>query len=291
MKTTNTTITANTTYVGVDHQRLMNETFISNAATFGRIKASYLPLSELFVDATYQRKPQRKINQIASSWDDDKCGFLEVSYRGDKGKFAIIDGQNRFMAAKICGIDRLPCHILTGIPVKEEAFRFASQDANKTIVNTYDKFRAELCAGVPESMRLKEICDKYGIKIKNSAVSQTGHLRSITCAKKTLKTAGENGLFWIFNVIQESGWHNVKNAYSSVMMSALHNIYMAVGEDDYQVIKSNLVKYFEKTTPDHVVAQAMVAFYDSGKSSALTRFLYKFAVPEDSKHLLIKSEC
>jgi hypothetical protein len=247
-------------------------------------------MSELFVDSSYQRKPQRKINQIAANWDDDKCGFLEVSYRKDIGKFAIIDGQNRYYAAKICGIDRLHCHILTGIQVKEEAFRFASQDENKTIMNTYDKFRAELCAGVPESIHLKSICDKYGIKIKNSTTVQTGHLRSITRAKNTLKLAGEAGLKWIFDVIRDCGWHNVKNSYSSVMMSALHNLYMATDSDDYEIVKNNLVKYFEKTTPDHVMAQSMVMFYDAGKSSALTRFLNKLAMPSGKTPVFLEAK-
>jgi hypothetical protein len=35
MKTNTNFTTDATTFVAVDHQRLMNETFISNAATFG----------------------------------------------------------------------------------------------------------------------------------------------------------------------------------------------------------------------------------------------------------------
>lgn len=282
MNTTNATITAVTA-----NQKLINETFIANAASFGSIKAAYLPLSELFVDDDYQRKPQHKISKIAANWDDDKCGFLEVAYRSDIGKFAIIDGQNRFYAAKQKGIDRLPCHILVNIKVKEEAFRFASQDENKTIVNTYDKFKAELFAGVPESLKLKSICDKFGIKIKSSSVSQTGYLRSITHAKDMLRVCGEQGLTWVFEIIRDSGWHNVKNAYSSIVMRSLYNIYMMTEEDDLNLVKKNICSIFEKSTPDHVMAQSAVAFFDTNRTSSLTRFLQKTCVP-DKRPVLIE---
>ncbi|MBQ1265584.1 MAG: hypothetical protein IIY06_02285 [Proteobacteria bacterium] len=281
MKTMNAAITAVTA-----NQKLINETFIANAASFGSIKAAYLPLSELFVDEDYQRKPQSKINKISANWDDDKCGFLEVAYRADIGKFAIIDGQNRFYAAKQRGIDRLPCHILINIKVKEEAFRFAYQDENKTIVNTYDKFKAEVFAGVPESLELKRVCDKFGIKVKNNSAGQTGYLRSITQAKKTLSACGAQGLTWIFENVRDSGWHNVKGAYSYIIMSALHNIYMMTDTDDLNLVKKNICSLFEKTTPDRIMAQATMAFYDANKTSSLTRFLQKTCVP-DAKSVLI----
>lgn len=268
----------NATIYAIDQKRLINETFIANAATFGNIKAAYLPASALFVDENYQRKPQHKLNRIAANWDDNKCGFLEVSYRQETGMFAIIDGQNRFMAGKIAGRDRFPCHIVMDIDVLEEARRFAKQDENKTIVSTFDKFKAELFSGDPDAMLLKSICDKFNIKIRSSVNYHTGCLRSITDAKRTLKSAGEKGLSWCFSVIKEAGWHNVKNAYHYIVMSALRNVFMSIDSDDCELVKKNLVTYFSMTTPDHVMAQSTIAFRDSGRQAALTRFLQKIGV-------------
>lgn len=265
----------NTVTFAIDQKRMINETFIANASTFGNIKAAYLPASALFVDEKYQRKPHSKIAKIASTWDDNKCGFLEVSYRPDLGMFAIIDGQNRYAAGKMAGRDRFPCHIIMDIDVVGEAQRFASQDDNKVRVSPFDKFNAKLFAGDPDAIKLKMVCDKYNIKIKPSATCQTGYLRSVTEGNAALRAVGEVGLSWIFSVIKESGWHSMKDAYCKMIMWALRSLYMNIDPDDHALVKRNLVAYFEKTNPNHVIAQSMIAFRDCNRGSAVARFVEK----------------
>ena len=267
--TKNPTITA----VSAD-RRLINETFIANAAQFGNVRAAYLPATSLFVDNdTYQRKPQRKLNAIAQKFDDDKCGFLEVAYRKDLGLFAIIDGQNRFIAGKMAGRDRFACHILTDITVREEALKFASQDENKTLVSTYDKFRAELYAREPDALRLKAVCDKYNVKITYGSNSKPGTLRAIMQAKTILKQGGEQALSWVFETIKKSGWHTLRNAYGDTILRSLFNIYSMTEIDDYDRVQYELVRYMKRFDPDRILVQARVAFYDSGKTGSLTRLM------------------
>ena len=133
--------------MNVEATREICKSVLTNAINFGKVKAGYVPATVLFTDGDYQRKPQSKIRKIAANWDNDKCGFLTVNYRDDVGKFAIIDGQNRFTAARIANVDYLPCHILNGVSKEEEAKFFANQDENKTRVTPFDKFRAELYYG------------------------------------------------------------------------------------------------------------------------------------------------
>lgn len=268
-------------------RRLINETFIANAAQFGNVRAAYLPASSLFVDNdTYQRKPQRTINQIAKEFDDDKCGFLEVAYRKDIGMFAIIDGQNRFTAGKMAGRDRFACHILTDISVKQEALKFASQDENKTLVSTYDKFRAELFAQKPDALQLKRICDKYGITVTYASNFKSGTLKAIAQAKRIIKIGGEQALIWIFDVIKESGWHNLRNAYSDAMLRSLYNIYSVTEIDDHEHIKYELTRYFKRVDPDRLLVQALSAFYNSGKTGALTRLMSELVLSHETVTLL-----
>lgn len=282
MKTMNTAITAVTA-----NQKLINETFIANAAQFGNVRAAYLPATSLFVDNdTYQRKPQRKLNAIAQKFDDDKCGFLEVAYRKDLGMFAIIDGQNRFIAGKMAGRDRFACHILTDISVREEALKFASQDENKTLVSTYDKYRAELYAQDPDALRLKRVCDKYNIQITYGGNPKCGVLKAISCAKSILKAGGEQALCWVFDVIKESGWHTLKNAYGDAFLRSLFNIYSMTELDDYQRVEYELVKYLKRFDPDRVLVQARVAFYESGKTGSLTRLMQELVKPGESLQFL-----
>ena len=74
-----------------------------NAVRLGEKKFALIPVTEMFVDTTYQRLVQSKAPKIAKEWDDRKCKMLEISYREDIDKYAIIDGQNRWTAAKMIG--------------------------------------------------------------------------------------------------------------------------------------------------------------------------------------------
>lgn len=259
--------------IATAEERRMNETMVKNAFPFGNVRAAYLPVTSLFVDGDYQRKPQSKINKIAANWDEDLCSFILVNYRQEIGKFAIIDGQNRFSAACIAGVEFLPCHILVNETKEEEAKRFACQDVNKTRVSPFDKFKAELLYGDKVSLKLKEICDSYGIVIKPACSKQTKHLKSITNTKEILRQGGEDGLRWIFDVIKASGWHSSRNAYCSSIVRGLYGVYTALTPAERDRAMAVLTHELSLTCPDRVIAKASMFVTDDRKFSALTRYL------------------
>lgn len=258
--------------------RIMNETFVRNAIVTGDIRTAYLPVSELFVDNSYQRHPQDKINRIAAAWDDRKCGFLRVSYRQDVGKFAVIDGQNRMLAAKQLGKVSLPCQIYTDLTVAQEAELFATQSVNCTLVSSYDKFRAELVAGNPSAVALNQICDSFGIRIYKAAPSVTGVLRGLEKAKDLYASYGQNCLMWIFRIIHDCGWHNVEGAYGSKMIRALGTVYAnhRSSEDSLTRARVGLTTLFEPISPRLIEAKAQTSYITLKSSAALVTWLERW---------------
>ena len=82
-----------------------------NAVVMNGELVANIPLDLLFVDKSYQREIRGthsdKIVDMANHFDYAKAGQIVVSYREDVGQFAIIDGQGRWRAAKLAGLQSL----------------------------------------------------------------------------------------------------------------------------------------------------------------------------------------
>lgn len=267
-----------------DTQRIMNDTFVKNASDMGGIKCSYLPLSEMVVCDLYQRAPQNKINKIAREWDIQQCGMIIVSYRN--GKFYIVDGQNRYLAAGMVGLDALPCQIFENLDIKGEARVFANQNINKSNLSSFDLFKAELVAEDETALAVKAICDRYSISTKKSAASTTGTLKGLDITKRIYNNCGEEALEWIFNIIQDCGWHDVKGGYGSVIMAAIYNIFTN-HNNELNSINQRLIDILENTTPERIMAKASSIYVSRGQTSALTTFLEKYIMELAKKTVFI----
>lgn len=202
-----------------------------NAVILAGKKLLTIPVSELFIDMTYQRTEQAKIKRIAKTWDDNKTGLLLVSYRPDVDKYAVIDGQNRMEAAKRVGVHALLCQVFEGLTIQEEAKIFAEQDENITRVSSADKFKALLVMGDETCMLIKNICNEFGISIRktygDSLCKTRKNLNGLISAQRIVENYGIECLRWIFTVIQESGWDLTAKAYTDRHFQVLLSFYRA----------------------------------------------------------------
>lgn len=253
-----------------DTQRIMNDTFVKNAYYIGGVKVAYIPVSEMVICVLYQRAPQNKINKIAKTWDIQQCGCIIVSYRD--GKFYILDGQNRYLAALQAGEEALPCQIFEDLTVQGEAEVFANQDINKSNLSTFDKFKARLVYEDEVAVNILRICNNYHIKIAKTSASDTGCLKGLDTTERIYRNCGEDCLNWVFGIIHECNWHNVKGGYGDTIMSSLYNIYINHIEE-LGSIDTKIIKILERTTPDIIIAQASSTFIGRGRKSALTAYI------------------
>lgn len=206
-----------------------NEMVNANSMVIAGKKLGLVSVEEMFIDNTYQRSLQGKVNKIASSWDDNKCDILQISYRPDLDKYAIIDGQNRWAAACRIGRTHLLCQIFEGLSIKDEAKIFAEQNDNVSKISSSDKFKSLLVMGDEISLQIKEVCDNFGISIRktygDSLCKNRKNLNGLTSARRIVESHGINSLKWMFNVIEKSGWDLTSRAYTDRSLQILLTFY------------------------------------------------------------------
>lgn len=123
-----------------------------------------IELSKLQVDTSYQREVSMTlVEQIRRNWDEVASELILVSKRED-GTLWIVNGQHRTAAAGLRGDAKIWARVVEGLgPEQEAALRL------KTNVRLGDRpqerFRAQLRAGDPESVRIVKILDQVGTQI------------------------------------------------------------------------------------------------------------------------------
>ena len=226
-----------------------NEMVNSNAIVIGNKKIGLIPVTEMFVDTTYQRTVQSKVNKISKNWDSNKCAILQVSYRSDVDKYAIIDGQNRWEAAKKAGVTHLLCQIYENLTLKEEAKIFSEQNDNVTRISSADKFKSLLVMDDKICLQIKELCDEFGISIRktygDSLCKTRKNLNGLVSAQRIVEQYGINCLRWIFEVIEKSGWDLTAKAYTDRSFQVLISFYKARhNKDSFASDTENLINLY-----------------------------------------------
>lgn len=111
-------------------------------------EVDFINISDLVIDDSYQRSIERRgwtnIRNIALNFDWAKFSPLMVSRR-QYGKFAIIDGQHRAHAAKLCGIVVVPA-LVSNLTMPQEASAFSWINGAVTALTPNQIFRAALAA-------------------------------------------------------------------------------------------------------------------------------------------------
>jgi ParB-like nuclease domain len=148
----------------------MNANKHSSASAYGPIpEMDWLPVNDLVVDSEYQRDANSKkslalIRRLAEGFSWRRFQPLTVALRAD-AKWAVVDGQHRLAAARLIGLDRLPCYIVDAEAVSVQAESFVAVNRNRVNVNVWQLHYANLAAGEPEALRIAEACREAGITI------------------------------------------------------------------------------------------------------------------------------
>lgn len=226
-----------------------NEMVNANSMVIAGKKLGLVSVTEMFIDGTYQRSLQSKVNKIANTWDDNKCDILQVSYRPDLDKYAIIDGQNRWAAACKIGITHLLCQIFEGLTIKEEARIFAEQNDNVSKISSADKFKSLLVMEDEISLQIKETCDSFGISIRkvygDALCKNRKNLNGLTSARRIVESHGINSLKWMFEVIEKSGWDLTSRAYTDRSLQILLTFYKSrFDKDSFNIDTEKLINLY-----------------------------------------------
>lgn len=250
-----------------------NEMINANAVRFGNKKLAIIAVTEMFVDTRYQRTVQSHINKIAKNWDDNKCAILQVSYRPDMDKYAIIDGQNRWQAAQKAGITHLLCQVYEGLSLKEEAKIFAEQNDNVARIASADKFKSLLIMENEICLQIKSLCDEFGIAIRKTygdSLSKTRkNLNGLIAAQRIVENYSIDCLRWIFTVIEKSGWDLTAKAYT---------------DRSFQVLLSFYRARFDKSTFDADTENLITLYANVGEYTGLVSHANKYVLDRNPRN-------
>ena len=132
---------------------------------------AWLDLGDLFIDPRYQRpvgpKGEKNIRQVIENFSWNLFSPLVVARRPG-GRYAVIDGQHRAIAARTHGgIEKVPCLIINGDP-SDEAKAFSVINGAVTAISPVQIWHARLVAGDVPAIMLQRVFDAVGVKVLRS---------------------------------------------------------------------------------------------------------------------------
>lgn len=162
-----------------------------------RLGVKTLKLTELFVDSDVQRSISKaSLNKKIKEFDANAVGVLIVSKRKN-GKYHILDGQHRFLAALENGVEELDCEIHINLTEREEAELFLKYNQERISTKPIDHFNIEVKAGEESSVIINEILKQYELNVSRRGI------QSPKALKQVYKYYGENILRRTIYLINE----------------------------------------------------------------------------------------
>lgn len=174
-------------------------------------RLEWLSIADLVIDPEYQREITRigrtNVRRIAGSFNWAMFTPVMVAPVGSN-KFAIVDGQHRATAAKLCGLDRVPCMIIHA-DRSGQAMAFSVINRNVTPVQSIHLFHAAVAAGVPEALRVADVCKRAGITVTRNPTSlanlKPGEISFASALGKAVARFGDDITILTLRAIAASG--------------------------------------------------------------------------------------
>jgi hypothetical protein len=165
---------------------------IVTPTSFGRPpRLEWISISDLVIDPEYQReitlRGRKNVRTIAIGFDWSMFAPVVVSPVGG-GKFAIVDGQHRTTAAKLCGIERVPCMIIEA-DRGGQARAFKAINGNVTKMHTLHLHHAMVTAGDQAALKVADVCRAAGVTILRNPTQHDLLKQGQTCVVTTIKKA------------------------------------------------------------------------------------------------------
>ena len=241
-----------------------------------------VPVSLIKVDhKDYQREERKHVIKMTKEWDDTQCTLLLVNYRSAEGWFYVIDGQHRTVAARILGIEYLPCEIFINLTVEEEARRFLYYNTGTKSLTPFDTFKANICWGEPNDVAIKEVCDKYNVTIIDRGKNKR-NLRSVSIVRSIYRNGGTAALEWILKLIEEVHWEDFKETYSADILWGLSSVYMKY-LGNLLGARKNLIAFMRNSNPAEIIGIASTEYPMQGHQTR-ARLVFEEIAGNDKKN-------
>lgn len=209
-----------------------------------------LPVGWLFVDfEKYQRTFSRPhAVKIAQNFNPESFGILKVAQRGNN-RYAIIDGQHRWEAAKILKIPTVPCEIVPNSSAEKEAVIFTNSNQTKQLTN-FDRLKASIAAKNSYALELKSIVESHGFRLGKR--SGKGIIAAVYACKMVFAESSET-LDKVLEIIQ-SIWADRPMATHGYLIQGLATLLNWVEKNKFEMKPGRLAEVLAKKPPVHFLA-------------------------------------
>ena len=203
----------------------------------------------------WQRKLRiSKALNIGNNYDRHRWEIPQILYLN--GKLCVVDGMHRIYGSFKGGIDSVTVEIITDITEKEAINLFLGQTNDRTNMSPTDTYQAAIAAEKPEYIKLRSICTKNNVQIKedtDTVKNPVGILTSISDGVNMARTNPEllNKILLLINRLQWNGGENASEgkAYSAKVLRVLKKLYSFYPNNEKELEKILLsncggAKYF-----------------------------------------------
>lgn len=148
----------------------MKKRITHELAALSELMPESVPLSAIAHDGSYQRPVNAKrVARMAATYNPALFSPIVVSLRED-GLFYVVDGQHRvgMLRAVPTFVDRdiiVPCRVLRGLTVAEEAALYVTIDDLPVGLNPIQRYAAAFAANEPAAVAITEALARIGRKV------------------------------------------------------------------------------------------------------------------------------
>lgn len=184
----------------------------------------WVAIDDMIIDDDYQRPllegNWRMIRRIAENFLWSKFTPVILA-RMPGGKFAIIDGQNRSHAARICGFEKVPAMIVN-IPAAEQASAFSWINGNTTKITIFHIYKAALAAGEDWAVKANRAVSDAGCRLMTSnsstANKKSGEIYAIALIRQCVEKGQDKALTAALSALREYEGDKIRVPLYSAMI-------------------------------------------------------------------------
>lgn len=198
-------------------------------------EVGFVYLRDLMVDDTYQRPPHHHfISEMATRFDETLVGTIDVNAR-ESGEFAILDGQQRFMAMSQVGKTACYCSIYQNMTIEDEAGFFYRKNRDRKSMNAYYAFRARAVAGDTEAITIRDTVERQGFHMgeNSNERDRIGAIRAVEWCFGMSAEHREESLTPTLKTIHESMFGR-KGSLDAMMLQGLGRFWQTFRDDEVQ---------------------------------------------------------
>lgn len=200
-------------------------------------------VSSLFVDHRYQRGVKKaSVKRLVDGWTWKRYLPIIISPRGGSGvdRYAIIDGQQRFMAAQEIGIEELPAIMIVAASLELEAELFVGANTGSP-VGAGDRFRAEFLRKDERCIEINATVNGCGFMLNCLREEQTKDPFAIDAVSAIESIYDMGYLYKTLDVIQKAfGGAPVKDMTTAPF---LMGVYLSLRHlERFEVAREDLIK-------------------------------------------------